>query len=83
MVINKRISEMTCFPVVLFSVNGGSVDKIIQQESPPLADCTWQLVLGVAGVTLMRSHSVVVKTLGASLTTLSLIRIIKKLATLA
>jgi hypothetical protein len=40
-------------------------------------------VLSVAGVTLMRSNSVAVKALGASLTTLSLIRIIKKLATLA
>lgn len=55
----------------------------IQQEPPASVDCTWQLVLSVAGVTLMRSNSVVVKTLGASLTTLSLILIIKKLATLA
>ena len=55
----------------------------IHQESPQVADCTWPLVLSVAGVTLMRSHSVAVKALGASLTTLSLIRIIKKLATLA
>jgi len=59
------------------------VGKKLQQETPPTVDCTWQLVLSVAGVTLMRSTSVGVKTLGASLTTLSLIRIIKKLATLA
>ncbi|EAP2786393.1 hypothetical protein IF604_004534 [Salmonella enterica] len=57
--------------------------KKLQQETPPTVDCTWQLVLSVAGVTLMRSTSVGVKSLGASLTTLSLIRIIKKLATLA
>lgn len=59
------------------------MEKTLQQETPPAVDCTWQLVLSVAGVTLMRSNSVAVKTLGASLTTLSLIRIIKKLATLA
>ncbi|MBW5811511.1 hypothetical protein [Yersinia kristensenii] len=46
-------------------------------------DMTWPVVFIVAGVTLMRSHSVVVKTLGASLTTLSVIRLIKKLSTLA
>lgn len=57
--------------------------KTLQQATPPAVDCTWQLVLSVAGVTLMRSTSVGVKALGASLTTLSLIRIIKKLATLA
>lgn len=57
--------------------------KKLQRETPPTVDCTWQLVLSVAGVTLMRSTSVGVKALGASLTTLSLIRIIKKLATLA
>jgi hypothetical protein len=59
------------------------VEKTLQQETPLTVDCTWQLVLSVAGVTLMRSNSVAVKALGASLTTLSLIRIIKKLATLA
>jgi hypothetical protein len=59
------------------------VGKKLQQETPPTVDCTWQLVLSVAGVTLMRSTSVGVKALGASLTTMSLIRIIKKLATLA
>lgn len=57
--------------------------KTLQQEKPSTVDCSWQLVLSVAGVTLIRSNSVVVKALGASLTTLSLIRIIKKLATLA
>jgi hypothetical protein len=57
--------------------------KTLQQQTPLTVDCTWPLVLSVAGVTLMRSNSVAVKTLGASLTTLSLIRIIKKLATLA
>ncbi|CNE32812.1 hypothetical protein [Yersinia pseudotuberculosis] len=51
-----------------------------QPETP---DVTWPVVLIVAGVTLMRSHSVAVKTLGASLTTLSVIRLIKKLSTLA
>ncbi|WP_050290754.1 hypothetical protein [Yersinia kristensenii] len=54
-----------------------------QQEALPLPDCTWQFVLCVAGVTLMRSRSVMLQTLGASLTTLSLIRAIKKLAILA
>lgn len=46
-------------------------------------DCTWQLVLCVTGITLMRSHSVTVKALGAGLTTFSLIKAIKKLAVLA
>jgi hypothetical protein len=59
------------------------VGKTLQQETLPTVDCTWQLVLSVAGVALMRSNSVAVKALGSSLTTLSLIRIIKKLATLA
>ncbi|EKN3569217.1 TPA: hypothetical protein ACT20Q_001804 [Yersinia enterocolitica] len=54
-----------------------------QQEALPLPDCTWQIVLCVAGVTLMRSRSVMLQTLGASLTTLNLIRVIKKLAILA
>lgn len=51
--------------------------KTLHQETLPTVDCTWQLVLSVAGVTLMRSNSVAVKALGASLTTMSLIRIIK------
>jgi hypothetical protein len=80
MVINNLISEIV---FIRHSANGGSVGKTLQQETPSAVDCTWQLVLSVAGVTLMRSNSVAVKALGASLTTLSLIRIIKKLATLA
>ncbi|ATX62668.1 hypothetical protein LC20_06290 [Yersinia hibernica] len=50
---------------------------------PPWPDCTWQLVLCVTGITLMRSHSVTVKALSAGLTTFSLIKAIKKLAVLA
>ncbi|HEI6715082.1 hypothetical protein ACSMDF_20255 [Yersinia enterocolitica] len=46
-------------------------------------DLTWPLVLSVAGVTMMRSQSVLVQTLGASLTMLSLIKGLKKLASLA
>ncbi|EGO9155022.1 hypothetical protein DXT09_22300 [Escherichia coli] len=49
----------------------------------PWPDCTWQLVLCVTGITLMRSHSVTVRALGAGLTTFSLIKAIKKLAVLA
>lgn len=44
----------------------------------PWPDCTWQLVLCVTGITLMRSHSITVKALGAGLTTFSLIKAIKK-----
>jgi hypothetical protein len=46
-------------------------------------DLTWPLVLSVAGVTMMSSQSVLVQTLGASLTMLSLIKGLKKLASLA
>ncbi len=52
-------------------------------NEPLWPDCTWQLVLCVAGITLMRSHSVTVKALGAGLTTFNLIKAIKKLAVLA
>ncbi len=45
-------------------------------------DLTWPVVFSVTGLTLLRSKSVVCQTLGATLTTLSLIRLIKKLATL-
>ncbi|MBS9428868.1 hypothetical protein EAE93_12610 [Photorhabdus akhurstii] len=44
---------------------------------------TWPVVFSVAGLTLLRSKSVVCQTMGASLMTFSLIRLIKKLATLA
>ncbi len=40
-------------------------------------DLTWPVVFSVAGLTLLRSKSVVCQTLGASLMTLSLIRLIK------
>lgn len=46
-------------------------------------DLTWPVVFSVAGLTLLRSKSVVCQTMGASLMTFSLIRLIKKLATLA
>lgn len=46
-------------------------------------DLTWPVVFSVTGLTMLRSKSVVCQTLGATLTTLSLIRLIKKLATLA
>ncbi|WP_312585147.1 hypothetical protein [Atlantibacter sp.] len=52
----------------------------MNQDMP---DLTWPLVFSVAGVVLMRSQSVLVQTLGASLTTLSLIKGLKKLASLA
>ena len=52
-------------------------------NEPLWPDCTWQLVLCVMGGTLMRSHSVTVRALGAGLTTFSLIKAIKKLAVLA
>lgn len=53
------------------------------KTNPDMPDLTWPLVLSVAGVTMMRSQSVLVQTLGASLTTLSLIKGLKKLASLA
>ncbi len=46
-------------------------------------ELTWPLVFSVAGLTLLKSKSVMCQTLGASLTTLSIIKLIKKLATLA
>lgn len=46
-------------------------------------DLTWPVVFSVAGLTLLRSKSVVCQTMGASLMTFSLIRLIKKLAILA
>lgn len=53
------------------------------KTNPNMPDLTWPLVLSVAGVTMMRSQSVLVQTLGASLTTMSLIKGLKKLASLA
>ncbi|EPC3471396.1 hypothetical protein [Enterobacter asburiae] len=44
---------------------------------------TWPVVFSVAGLTLLRGKSVVCQTMGASLMTYSLIRLIKKLTTLA
>ncbi|HDK7280023.1 TPA: hypothetical protein PTV88_001580 [Cronobacter sakazakii] len=55
-------------------------------DTPPeieTQELTWPLVFSVAGLTLLKSKSVMCQTLGASLTTLSLIKLIKKLATLA
>ncbi len=46
-------------------------------------ELTWPVVFSVAGLTLLRSKSVVCQTMGASLMTFSLIRLIKKLTTLA
>ncbi|NHB86190.1 hypothetical protein C5471_00010 [Photorhabdus tasmaniensis] len=54
-------------------------DKIPLATSPGL---TWPVVFSVAGITLLRSKSVVCQTIGASLTTLCLVKLIKKLATL-
>lgn len=55
-------------------------DKHPEKAMP---DCTWQLVFSVAGVVLMRSQSVGVQAMGASIATLSLIRMLKKLAAYA
>ncbi|EPT0831729.1 TPA: hypothetical protein ACV4T5_000849 [Yersinia enterocolitica] len=49
---------------------------------PEMPDVTWPVVLVVTGITLMRSDSITIKSMGAALTTLHLIRIVKKLATL-
>ncbi|EFH8314650.1 hypothetical protein GH097_00205 [Escherichia coli] len=54
-------------------------DKIPLTTSPGL---TWPVVFCVAGITLLRSKSVVCQAIGASLTTLCLVTLIKKLATL-
>lgn len=54
-------------------------DKITLDTSSGL---TWPVVFSVAGITLLRSKSVVSQTIGASLTTLCLVKLIKKLATL-
>ena len=45
-------------------------------------DLSWPIVFSVAGLTLLRSKSVMCQTLGATMTTISLIRLIKKLAIL-
>ncbi|CNK38919.1 Uncharacterised protein [Yersinia pseudotuberculosis] len=50
---------------------------------PEMPDVTWPVVLVVTGITLMRSGSITIKSMGAALTTLHLIRIVKKLAILA
>lgn len=50
---------------------------------PETSDVTWPLVLIVTGITLMRSESVAIKSTGALLVTLNLIRTIKKLSALA
>ncbi|GEM_PF-571705 len=60
--------------------NAKSSGDSVPEEQP--LDLTWPVVFSVAGLTLRRSKSVVCQTLGATLTTLSLIRLIKKLATL-
>lgn len=61
--------------------NAKSPGDAVPEEQPQ--DLTWPVVFSVAGLTLLRSKSVICQTLGATLTTLSLIRLIKKLATLA
>lgn len=61
--------------------NSKSPGDAVSEEQP--LDLTWPVAFSVAGLTLLRSKSVVCQTLGATLTTLSLIRLIKKLATLA
>lgn len=62
-----------------------NIRKSPDNKTPVLEslDLTWPIVISVAGLTLLRSKSIICQTLGASLTTLSVIRIIKKLATLA
>ncbi|CAM7264366.1 Transposase [Citrobacter portucalensis] len=50
---------------------------------PETFDVTWPVVLIVTGITLMRSEFVAIKSIGALLVTLNLIRTIKKLSTLA
>lgn len=61
--------------------NAKSPGDAVPEKQPQ--DLTWPVVFSVAGLTLLRSKSIVCQTLGATLTTLSLIRLIKKLATLA
>ena len=61
--------------------NSKSPGDTVPEEQP--LDLTWPVVFSVAGLTLLRSKSVICQTLGATLTTLSLIRLIKKLAILA
>lgn len=61
--------------------NAKSPDDTVPKEQP--LDLTWPVVFSVTGLTLLRSKSVVCQTLGATLATLSLIRLIKKFATLA
>ncbi|UJR63000.1 hypothetical protein [Dickeya zeae] len=52
-------------------------------NQPHTSGCSLDIVLCVTGTVLMRSTSVAVKALGASLTTFSMLRLIKKLSTLA
>ncbi|HAY4504641.1 TPA: hypothetical protein JZ923_003757 [Escherichia coli] len=65
----------------LLMKNAKSPGDALTEEQP--LDLTWPVVFSVTGLTLLRSKSVVCQTLGATLTTLSLIRLIKKLAILA
>ncbi|EKI3327117.1 hypothetical protein PEH87_005118 [Salmonella enterica] len=55
----------------------------MQQETPPLPDCTLDLVAGAVGMVLIRSDTVIIRAPGVAITTFSTLRILKKMADLA
>ncbi|EKL5245642.1 hypothetical protein AAE430_001715 [Salmonella enterica] len=52
----------------------------MQQETPPLPDCTVDLVVGVVGMVLIRSNTIIVRAPGVAITTLCTLHILKKMA---
>lgn len=56
------------------------MEKRQQPDIPPFPDCTWQLVAGAVGLALVRSDTVFIRALGVAITTLSTLRIVKKMA---
>ncbi|OHF39118.1 hypothetical protein A7T58_23640 [Salmonella enterica subsp. diarizonae serovar 16:z10:e,n,x,z15] len=59
------------------------MEKTMQQETPPLPDCTLDLVVGAVGMVLIRSNTIFVRALGVAITTFCTLHILKKMADLA
>ncbi|EDS4377612.1 hypothetical protein G5W47_004807 [Salmonella enterica subsp. enterica] len=55
----------------------------MQQETPPLPDCTVDLVVGAVGMVLIRSNTIIVRAPGVAITTFCTLHILKKMADLA
>lgn len=52
----------------------------MQQKTPPVPDCTLELVAIAVGIVLSRSNTIIVRTPGVAITTFSTLRILKKMA---